>query len=178
MTDQILQCGYVYRPVVFDGDVKIDSTFESHMNRISKSDDFLAPNYTLEYTYRTMQEYGYVYDGDPSNLVMMVGLQKIGDEIYRSGSRTYVDPKYRTKYFRSPDNLEVSALQINRYIEGARMIFESRQYSTPGLFKHFIRNTDLFKDWKIYPKKVEILYPYNYQWIMYTGELLLDEIAP
>jgi hypothetical protein len=169
--DILLKNGYYYRPVVENG-VKIEcKIFESYILKIKSSNDRLASNYTLSQIYERMAEYGYVYDCHPNNIVMMVGIENFGNNIYRAGSRTYVDPNYRSKYFSSPDNLEVTELQIKKYKSSAQMIFESRDRKNPGTFKKFIKdNANIFRDWKIHYKKIELKYKGNFQWIMYWGD--------
>lgn len=167
-----------YEPVVTDYNYTQDDIFEKYFNNIQKSSDKLRSNYTLNHVKR-MREYGYVWNNSKEDIVMMVGLQPFGFNIFRAGSRTYVDPNYRNQLFKSPDNLKVSTMHINLCKED-EFVFESREYNKSSL--QWLKKSKPFVDWTIYSKKVELKFKNNWQWIMHRPttldvEQIISEIS-
>jgi hypothetical protein len=163
-----LKCGFYYKIVKHHDKVDYDENFLNHLRYALNLNEKLSRNYTIESIDR-MLEYGYVYDKDPANLVLMMGVEPFGDKIFRVFSRTFVHTTYRTNYWCLPDNDETVTLQTKRIAESCDFIFVSRQASNSGILKYIIKNSSLFNDWSVYREKIELKYKNNWQWIMYKS---------
>jgi len=161
-----LSGGYIYKPVISGLIVDFDSDFITHINYAENSADRLSSNYTLFHIAK-MQEYGYIYDKHPGNLVFMVGLENFHDNAYRIESRLFVHHDYRTKLWRSPDNYESVKHQINNHIHSCDFLFKSRTAKNPAGFLISRKLNDYFDDWLVYRNQIELRYKDNHQLIMY-----------
>jgi hypothetical protein len=163
-----LECGYTYRPVISGDWQDFDDVFQSHLDGAYQNGDPLSANYTLKQILR-MQEYGYVYNTDPSDLVYMVGLENFRNGAYRIESRLYVHPNYRRRYWKSPDNYETIKHQISNHIDSCQLLFKSREAENPAGFLISARLDPYFSDWTVFPTKIELRYRNNWQYIMYKN---------
>jgi hypothetical protein len=112
-----------------------------------------------------------VFDGD--NPVLMSGCQKITKDVVRVFSRYYHFKDYRTdgsNMFEKVDDFMELQYSLD-FLSGYAGVIWTRDKS-PGFFKK-LKNAraDIFNDWKVYPDKVKILYPDNYQYVFYTGDI-------
>jgi hypothetical protein len=163
-----LACGYTYCPVIRGKHQQLDEVFHAHLDNAYQNGDPLSKNYTLKQILR-MQEYGYIYNQDPTDLVYMVGLENFQDRAFRIESRLYVHPNYRRRIWRSPDNYEAVKLQININIGECDFLFKSRTAVNPAGFAISARLDAFFGDWTILPSQIELRYPDNWQHIMYKN---------
>lgn len=163
-----LECGYIYKPVISGDWEDFDESFLHHLDGAYNNGDALANNYTLKQIGR-MQEYGYVYNQDPNDLVYMVGLENFHSGAYRIESRLYMHPNYRRRYWRSPDNYETVKRQISNHMDTCQFLFKSREAENPAGFLISARLDSYFNDWVVYPTKIELRYRNNWQFIMYKN---------
>lgn len=163
-----LQNGMTYKSVKRNNDTDYDAHFLQCLDSAFHSNDKLAKNYTIQSINR-MKEYGYVYKNNPSDIVYMVGIEDFGNGCFRTESRLYVTEKYRSNYWRSPDNYETIIYQIGLHTNDAHLLFKSRAASNVAGFTISKRYSNYFSDWEIYPSKIELRYKNNIQWIMYKN---------
>lgn len=130
----------------------------------NNSSDRLHKNYTIKQIAR-MKEYGMCMDGD--DFVYMVGLDDFGEGIYRIESRLWVNPKFRKKYWRSPDNYASVLSQIDKHKDTTNFLFKSREAANPAGFRISARLHKYFTNWKIHQEQIELKWKNNWQWIMY-----------
>ena len=159
--------GFTYKCVKFDYLTDFDDRFLELLHSIQQSNDPLAANYN-ERDIMKMAEYGYITN-EQNDIVYMTGLEDFGDGAYRIESRTWVNPKYRTKFWRCPDNYQSVLFQINNHANRTNLLFKSREAKNPAGFKISARLNDYFSDWIIYPGEIELRYENNRQWIMYKN---------
>lgn len=129
------------------------------------TNDRLHKNYSIKQIAR-MKEYGMCMNGD--DFIYMVGLDNFGEGIYRIESRLWVNPKFRTKFWRSPDNYKTVLTQINMHKDTTKFLFKSRQAPNPGGFRISARLHQYFSDWIIHPDRIELKWKDNWQWIMHA----------
>ena len=143
----------------------------------NRTDDRLHKNYNIKQIAR-MKEYGMCMDGD--EFIYMVGLDDFSKGIYRIESRLWVNPKYRKKFWKSPDNYATIFKQINLHKSTTNFLFKSREAPNPGGFRISARLHKYFTDWVIYPKQIELKWKDNWQWIMYrpchNSEIYIKEL--
>jgi len=158
-----------YKRVKFYENKNYDDLFLKTLEEIYYSDDSLSKNYQLEAIDR-MIEYGYMID-EAGDIAYMAGVQPFGDQLLRVESRTWINPKYRKRIWNPPDNYELTMRQYNshRY----KLIFKSREKSPAGHLRSQ-KLHEFFKDWILYPEKIELYWKDNWQWIMYKGDV--DEV--
>ncbi len=155
-----------YKRVKFYEEKNYDDLFLKTLEQIRSSDDPLSKNYELRYIDRHV-EYGYMYDQD-GNIAYMAGVQPFADQVYRIESRTWINPIYRKRMWNPPDNYALTIQQYNNH--KYKMIFKSREKSPAGHLRSQKLN-DFFKDWILYPEKIELKMKNNWQWIMYKGDV-------
>lgn len=163
-----LNNGLTYVPVKINGNLLNEDIFIKHLNSAYNQSDKLSKNYTLEAINR-MFEYGYVYNSNPTDLVYMTGIENFGNNIYRIESRLYTAPKYRKKIWTSPDNYETVIHQISNLPDNVAMLFKSRETNNPAGVMHCKKIHVFFKDWQLFPEKIELKYVNNWQWIFYNN---------
>ena len=115
--------------------------------------------------------FNFVFDGD--NPVLMSGCQKITKDVVRVFSRYYHFKDYRTdgsNMFEKVDDFMELRYSLDFLSSYAGVIWTRDK--SPGFFKK-LKNArpDIFSDWNVYPDKVKILYPDNYQYVFYTGNI-------
>jgi len=136
--------------------------------------DRLANNYTKgKLKLDQMVLFNVVLDGD--NPVLMSGCQKITKDVVRVFSRYYHFKDYRTDgsnmFEKVDDFMELKySLNFLFHLRYAGVIWTRDKSS--GFFKKLKKaRPDIFSDWNVYPDKVKILYPDNYQYVFYTGNI-------
>ena len=67
-----------------------------------------------------------------------------------------------------PDNYELTMTQYNNH--KFKLIFKSRDEKSPAGHLRSQKLNDFFKDWILYPNKIELGFKDNWQWIMYKGD--------
>ena len=135
--------------------------------------DRLEKNYTKDHLHLDeMLLYNILFD--KSKPVMATGTQKINDNVMRVFSRYWHFKNYRTdgtKLFDKVDNFE--ELQYTLNLLKYKCVIWSRDKSKGFFVKLKAARPDIFNDWKIYPTKLNILYPNNNQYIFYKGDINL-----
>lgn len=153
-----------YKQVKYYDEKNYDDLFLYTLDQIYSGTDKLGQNYRLDAIDR-MVEYGYMVDED-GDIAYMAGIQPFGDGLLRCESRTWIHPKYRTFMWNPPDNYELTMRQCNNHSHS--LIFKSREKSPAGHLRSQKLNP-FFKDWVLYPEKIELGFKDNWQWIMYKG---------
>ena len=165
-----LNSGLKYVSVKEGEESKFDNIFLNHLSFARQCNDRLSANYNLKAIQR-MVEYGYVFNEDPKDMVMMVGIEDFGNRAYRIESKLFVHPKYRSSFWRSPDDYETVKYQISKHKSDSQFLFKSREAKNPAALKVSARLDSFFQDWFIYPEKIELRYKDNWQWIMYKRSM-------
>ena len=134
--------------------------------------DRLADNYTKnKLNLNQMIMFNFVFDED--NPVLMSGCQKITKDVVRVFSRYYHFKDYRTdgsNMFEKVDDFMELQYSLD-FLSGYAGVIWTRDKS-PGFFKKIKKDRPvIFSDWNVYPDKVKILYPDNYQYVFYTGNI-------
>lgn len=159
--------GFTYKCVKFKDRIDFDDKFLQSLEQANSGSDPLAANYNEKAIMR-MAEYGYITN-ESGDVVYMTGLEDFSNGIYRIESRTWINPKYRRKFWRCPDDYQTILLQINNHASETNMLFKSREAKNPAGFTISARLNDYFKDWIVYPEEIELKYKDNWQWIMYKN---------
>lgn len=159
--------GFTYKCVKFKDTVDFDNKFLRSLEQANNSHDSLSENYTFQAIMR-MTEYGYITNSD-NDVVYMTGLEDFGNGILRIESRTWINPKYRRKFWKCPDDYQTVLLQINNHVRETNMLFKSREAKNTAGFKISARLNNYFDNWEIYPEEIELRYEDNWQWIMYKN---------
>ena len=154
-----------YKCVKYYEEKNYDDLFLSTLEKIYSSKDPLAKNYGVD-AIDKMVEYGYMVD-ENDEIAYMSGVQPFGEGLLRVESRTWINPKYRKFMWNPPDNYELTMTQYNNH--KFKLIFKSREKSPAGHLRSQKLN-DFFKDWILYPNKIELGFKDNWQWIMYKGD--------
>lgn len=145
-----------------------------HQAEQESKDDRLANNYKKDnLKLDQMVMFNVVFDG--ANPVLMSGCQKITKDVVRVFSRYYHFKYYRTDgsnmFEKVDDFMELQySLNFLFHLRYAGVIWTRDK--SPGFFKKLKKaRPDIFNDWNVYPDKVKILYPDNYQYVFYTGNI-------
>ena len=146
---------YILKREIQPGDW--DDAFEQL--RLDSTGDRLENNYIKDNLHLDkMYNFIFSYDGD--NLVQVF-------------SRYYVFKKYRTDssyLFDKTDNFSELKYSL-KTLSDFKLIIWSRDKSA-GFFKKLKEHrSDLFNDWKVHNKPIELMYKNNYQSIFYTGDI-------
>jgi hypothetical protein len=131
----------------------------------------LSDNYDLKGLHlNNMFMYNFVFDGDEpvfSSGAQYVGGNDLGDSI-RVFSRYFAFNKFKTdgkKLLDKNDNFEELEFTL-KWIRG-KLVIWSRDKS-PKFFERLKEGRpDIFSDWEVHDKKINILYPNNEQYIFY-----------
>ena len=117
--------------------------------------------------------YNFIFSYDDKNLVQVSGCQICSNNVVRVFSRYYVFKEYRTdgkSLFVKTDNFSELKYSL-KTLSDFKLIIWSRDKSS-GFFKKLKKHrSDIFHDWKVYSKQVELMYKNNYQSIFYTGDI-------
>ena len=150
--------------------VQITKHFDNIMTSILlESTDRLKSNYTYYELSKSMIEYGHI-ENELGEIIYMAGTQDFENGNYRVESRTYIPPKFRTKFWRPPDNYALTKYQIKKTLDTCNMHFKSRESLNPNGHLMSARIApDLFSDWKVVETVIELKYKDNWQWIMYKN---------
>ena len=110
--------------------------------------------------------YNFVFDGDEP--VFSSGAQNVGNRGMRVFSRYFAFDKFKTdgtKLLEKNDNFEELEFTL-KHIRG-KIVIWSRDKS-PKFFERLKEGKpDIFSDWNVHDKKINILYPNNEQYIFY-----------
>lgn len=191
---KVLPCGYKVIPFIVNGTYnKILNTEDAEIACESvgllKQDckeDRLERNYTDWLYFERFAIYSVLWDIDKMRPVLTTGAQQTSAETIRLFSRYYLFKDYRTKMqdgmFNKIDNFETDMFHKTLLEKSYPFIFWSRDKSK-GFFEKISKHK-MFKDWRVFPKPVEILYKDNFQHIMYTGlgkgnpKIWIDQLLP
>lgn len=147
--------------------------YAMHMMREECKGDRLEKNYTKEHMHLDkMIMYNIVFDDYKP--VIGTGTQKINDNVVRVFSRYWHFKSYRTdgKYmFDKVDDFEELKYTIDNV--NAKCYIWSRDKSKGFFTKLKKHRPDVFQDWIVHPEKVNLLYPNNYQYVFYKGDISL-----
>tara|TARA_B100000900_G_C20599924_1_gene725052 strand:+ start:4591 stop:5127 length:537 start_codon:yes stop_codon:yes gene_type:complete len=141
--------------------------------------DRLGDNYSKD-KLNLDQMYNFIFSYDGDNIVQVSGCQMCSKNVVRVFSRYYVFKEYRTDssyLFDKTDNfseLKYSLETLSDY----KLVIWSRDKSA-GFFKKLKEHrSDLFYNWKVHNKPIELMYKNNYQSIFYTGDIsYMDEVV-
>jgi|TARA_B110000091_G_scaffold33322_1_gene35114 hypothetical protein len=127
----------------------------------------LSDNYDLKGLHlKKMYMYNFVFDGDEP--VFSSGAQNVGNRGMRVFSRYFAFDKFKTdgtKLLEKNDNFEELEFTL-KHIRG-KIVIWSRDKS-PKFFERLKEGKpDIFSDWNVHDKKINILYPNNEQYIFY-----------
>ena len=142
--------------------------------------DRLENNY-IKNNLKLDKMYNFIFSYDGDNLVQASGCQVCSDNVVRVFSRYYVFKKYRTDstyLFDKTDNFSELKYSL-KTLSDFKLVIWSRDKSA-GFFKKLKKHRpDIFHDWQVYDKPVELMYKDNYQSIFYTGDIsYIDETQP
>ncbi len=151
------------------------------MKEESKSDR-LADNYDKWLKLDTMAMYCVVWDNKTNRPIMTSGAQHMSKNCCRLFSRYYLFNDYRTKHsdnlYAKVDDFQTDMYMLEQLKDKYKLFFWSRDKGT-GFFKRIkSARQDIFKDWTVHNKPVEILWQDNIQGIIYTGDInYIKELA-
>lgn len=118
-----------------------------------------------------MYNFTFVFDGDEP--VQASGCQILSDNVVRIFSRYYAFNDYRTDSTKILEKID-DFMELKYSLELCKdfpLVIWSRDRPA-GFFKRLKRGRpDIFKDWKVYPEQIELMYKNNYQSIFYTGDI-------
>tara|TARA_B110000977_G_scaffold15295_1_gene18815 strand:+ start:815 stop:1372 length:558 start_codon:yes stop_codon:yes gene_type:complete len=159
---------YILKGKIQPGDWS-DAFRQLHLDSL---DDRLSENYVIDrLNLDKMYNFNFTYDGD--DLVQVSGCQIFSENVVRVFSRYYVFNEYRTDSRNSldkSDNFEELKYSLDT-LDQFKLIIWSRD-SSAGFFKRLKRGRpDIFTDWTVYDKRIELMYSDNYQYIFYTGDI-------
>lgn len=126
-----------------------------------------------------MYNFNFLVNGnDP---ILVSGSQICSPNVCRVFSRYYVFKKFRTnnqqKLLNKIDNFFELQYTMETLQNKFKLIIWSRDKSV-GFFKKLKKQrSDLFYNWKVYDKPIELMYKNNYQFIFYTSDIsYLNEV--
>ena len=167
---------YILKREIQPGDW--DDAFEQL--RLDSTGDRLENNYIKDNLHLDKM-YNFIFSYDEDNLVQVSGCQICSDNVVRVFSRYYVFKKYRTDstyLFDKTDNFSELKYSL-KTLSDFKLVIWSRDKSA-GFFKKLKKHRpDIFHDWQVHDKPVELMYKDNYQSIFYTGDIsYIDETQP
>ena len=157
-----------------DNELSLSRSAISQMKVESKKDR-LSDNYDKWLKLESMSMYCIVIDTDTSKPVMTSGAQHMSNNCCRLFSRYYLFDDYRTKHsdnlYAKVDDFKTDLYMLEQLKNKYKLFFWSRDKGT-GFFKR-IKNArnDVFYNWSVHDKLVEILWKDNIQGIIYTGDI-------
>ena len=183
MKTKKLSCGYTMIPYIFLG--KINSLVSEQDRKISKLAlkklqharllDRMTSNYSYDKLHlHNMFSYSILYDTKKKLPVLLSGVQRVGASSARMFSRYFLFHEYRTNPSSSSlldkvDNFEVFQEEIKTASRFFLFFFWSRDKSGNFFQKIKKDRSDIFKDWKLFNKKIELMYKGNFQSIFYLN---------
>ena len=180
---EILPCGYKIIPYIFKGKLNMElsqrdqSLCEAAFVKMEKErhNHRLADNYSRKGLHLgKMFMYNFVFDGiEP---VFCSGAQTVNEFGIRVFSRYFAFEKYKTDgttQLEKNDNFEELIWTMKR-IRG-KVIFWSRDKSSKFFKRLKEGRPDIFSNWTVHNKKINIIYADNKQYIFYISKLPADE---
>ena len=175
---ETLPCGYRVVPYIYKGKFNFEisqrdmSLCDNALYLMGKErgSDRLDENYSGRGMHLgKMYMYNFVFDGHEP--VLCSGAQTDGDAI-RVFSRYFGFNKYRTdgtELLAKIDNFDELKYTL-KHINNS-LIYWSRDKS-PKFFERLKKGRpDIFSEWQVYPKKINIIWPNNEQYIFYKGDI-------
>ena len=146
--------------------------------QMAESQDRLADNYSFnKLNLNKMYHYNILFDNN--NPVLASGSQMLSDNVIRVMSRYYSFPDYRTdgtNLLEKVDNFYELQYVLKR-LEDFKLIIWSRDKGSSFFKRLKVGRPDIFSNWKVYPKKIELKYKNNFQYVFYTGDIsYLNEV--
>lgn len=146
--------------------------------QMAESQDRLADNYSFnKLNLNKMYYYNILFDNN--NPVLASGSQMLSDNVIRVMSRYYSFPDYRTdgtNLLEKVDNFYELQYVLKR-LEDFKLIIWSRDKGSSFFKRLKVGRPDIFSNWKVYPKKIELKYKNNFQYVFYTGDIsYLNEV--
>ncbi len=140
------------------------------IEKAASSNDRLAENYSYDkLNLDKMLFYNFVFENN--NPLLMSGCQYINNKTARVQSRYYAFNRTDgTNLFEKIDDfyeLKTSMEKLKDY----PLIIWTRDKSKGFFTKLKKARPDVFQDWKVHPTKKKILYPNNYQYVFYKGDI-------
>lgn len=143
--------------------------------KVESKKDRLSDNYDKWLKLESMSMYCIVIDTDTNKPVMTSGAQHMSNNCCRLFSRYYLFNDYRTKHndnlYAKVDDFKTDLYMLEQLKNKYKLFFWSRDKGT-GFFKR-IKNArkDVFHNWIVHDRLVEILWKDNIQGIIYTGDI-------
>lgn len=160
-------------PYILEGKVQPgDWSYEFEQLHLDSLNDRLADNYLRgKLNLDKMYNFTFTYDGD--NIVQCSGTQICNDNVARVLSRYYVFSEYRTdgtNPLEKTDDFAELKYTLETLSDFSLVIWTRDK--SKGFFKRLKRGRpDVFSDWEVYPKQIELMYKNNFQSIFYIGDI-------
>ena len=189
-----MQSGYRCIPYVVSGKPNSALSFEDKkcaeialdwLNDDCKNDR-LQNNYIKYLKLNEMAIYSIVWDKEQGMPVMLSGAQPMSINCCRLFSRYYVFTNYRTQpsktnMFDKIDNFETDLFHLNSLKNNFAFMFWSRDKGVSFFEKIKKVRPDVFAEWNVYPKEIELKWKDNWQGIFYTNtnmpEKYIEELS-
>lgn len=161
---------YILNGIKQQGD--FGDLFQQLYTDANSGSDRLGENYSPGRLHlNKMYNFNFVMNNnDP---VLVSGSQICSQNVVRVFSRYYVFRNYRTQDINTlnkTDNFLELKYTLNN-LENFKLIIWSRDKG-PRFFNRIKKDrTDLFRDWYVHPKKIELMYKNNWQSIFYKGNI-------
>ena len=140
--------------------------------QLESESDKLSKNYRFnELNLHQMYNFNFIFDGDKP--VQASGSQIISPNVVRVCSRYYLFDDYRTDST-NPLNKIDDFYELQHSLELLKhfpLVIWSREKSSSFFKRLKTARPDIFSEWQIHPEKVKILYPNNFQYIFYKGDV-------
>tara|TARA_B100001778_G_scaffold308166_1_gene288727 strand:- start:193 stop:777 length:585 start_codon:yes stop_codon:yes gene_type:complete len=176
---QLLPCGYTAVPIIING----TSPSKRH-NEIAtrtlpllekdSANDKLAWNYTYEgLKLKEMSIFSVLWDFKNDQPVLVTGAQHTSNNTCRLFSRYWLFSNYRTtqsnQKFNQIDDFQVDLWHMELLKNTYPFFFWSREKGNRFFKRIKEKRPDIFKNWQVYDKNIELLWKDNWQGILYTG---------
>lgn len=159
-------------PILEDEELEL-CDYAMHLLRDESEGDRLESNYTRQHMHLDkMVMYNIVFDDYKP--VIATGTQTINEDVVRVFSRYWHFKDYRTngKYlFDKVDNFEELKYTLDNV--DSQCYIWTRDKAKGFFTKLKNHRPDVFNDWEVWPDKINILYPDNYQYVFYKGDISL-----
>ena len=145
----------------------------NEMRVLETAGDRLQDNYgPFKIKYTEMWSYGIVYDKNTNKPVCSSGLQKTSENTARVLSRYYCYKDYRPVNPFMDDIDDYLSLYIQMsYSKDFPILYQSRDKGD-RYFKRLSKYREVYKGFKIYPEKIELMFKDNFQNIFYKSDLI------
>ena len=159
-------------PYILKGEIQPgDWTHEFQQLELDSLDDRLFKNYTKSrLNLDKMYNFNFTYDG--KEIVQCSGTQICTPDVARVFTRYYVFTEYRTdgtNPLEKTDNFEELKFTL-KTLSDFKLVIWSRDKGA-GFFKRLKRGRpDIFSDWEVHDKKIELMSKNNFQSIFYKGD--------